>query len=374
MFFNIRTNIFLALVSVVACVPFFAFAFTVPFSRPVDTKVFCGGPDAYQKNLQFLRDRSDKPSSVDTGVNPDFACNLRRFIEASGDKIRIEVMRYEVTKSAAAGDDCSLYQCKEGTNSHPRGFAADLSYGGESMHPSAQSIGKCQRNRVCQWAHANAANFNLQYRLMPGSPCYPGKPETWHVELRGIGCDAAGGGMGGGLFAGLGSLLRSALGTVPQQPLPAQEPTQHMQLTTSAPVTSSSSVSIDGLFGSTQPINLTSYNSSSSAADRLAELAFGTSSMSGRTTTSVPIIVSSTNAAYLIGIQGRNTQSGSQGSGIQSPSQQTFTSPDLSWNMQTSANSISGWGAVLVHLKALLIRIRDALIPFNNTGNTQYMQ
>jgi hypothetical protein len=103
---------------------------------------------------------------------------------------------------------------------------------------------------------------------------------------------------------------------------------------------------------------------SSTAADRLEELAFGPKPAT-TTATSVPLVVSGSDAAMLSGSpQQAATQSVTPSIGAISPSQSTFTSPDLSWGGGAVQQPVTGWQATLVAIRGTLTRILALLTPF----------
>jgi|GEM_PF-5393418 len=348
--------------------------------RPVDKKIFCGqGLEAEQQAKAFLKTRAEKPESID-GLNPEFACNLMNFIKAAPGNITIIVGTYVVTESVATRGVayCRRFQCKEGTNSHPRGFAADLKYNGDDTKPSGPgSPIQCQRNPLCVWAHANAATYGLQYRLMPGHPCFPGREEAWHIELKGTGCDGDTGGFAGnaGPPLGLGDAFRGFLGDKDQtssfaQPaLPGQTlPTTQSVISTFQPGASYAPADVSETTAAPVSLQITGGTNTgtvTSAADRLAALAFGEQKPKPATATSVPLVVSGANAAGLAANLNPVTQHPIQSSGISAASQQTFVSGDLSWQSDTySQGPVTGWQAILITLKATLVRIFAYLEPF----------
>ncbi|OGG57679.1 hypothetical protein A2765_06085 [Candidatus Kaiserbacteria bacterium RIFCSPHIGHO2_01_FULL_56_24] len=105
---------------------------------------------------------------------------------------------------------------------------------------------------------------------------------------------------------------------------------------------------------------------SSSVADQLEQLAFGTSSNpSSENATSVPLIVSGANAAQLNGNQEQTAVSTSSYIGVSSPSQTTFISGDLNWQTDSPPSQpLTGLEAVLVNLKGILLSILQHLVPF----------
>jgi len=111
-----------------------------------------------------------------------------------------------------------------------------------------------------------------------------------------------------------------------------------------------------------------------STADRLEELAFGPRSTTTiGTATSVPLVVSGSNAAILTGTQQNTQTTAGSAQGVSSPSDTTFISGDLSWQGggATVSQPLSGWEAILVTLKATLTQILARLVPFGNRNGIQ---
>lgn len=115
----------------------------------------------------------------------------------------------------------------------------------------------------------------------------------------------------------------------------------------------------------------TTATTSNAAADRLEELAFGgQSTTSTATATSVPLVVSGSDAAVLTGTQQASTTSVTT-QGMISPSQTTFTSGDLAWQDETvSSNPVSGVQAIIITIRAALNRIGQYLVPFGTRNAT----
>lgn len=115
----------------------------------------------------------------------------------------------------------------------------------------------------------------------------------------------------------------------------------------------------------------TNATSTNAAADRLEELAFGGQpTTTNSTATSVPLVVSGSDAAMLTGTQQASTTSVTT-QGVISPSQTTFTSGDLAWQDETvSSNPVSGVQAIIITIRAALNRISQYLVPFGarNSG------
>jgi hypothetical protein len=343
--------------------------------RPVDTKVLSGGCPNPAVAKEYLKTRTGNPASIE-GLNPEFACNLMKLLQAApGGGITISVGVYQVTATVATKGVayCQHYQCQEGTNSHPRGLAADLLYNGTKGPGGNGASAWCHQNALCSWAHQNAASFGLMFRLMPESGCAAGYYEPWHVEIKGVaGCQGTDG-FGGALSAAaaplaIGNAVRSLFGG--QQPAsPAPLPAQQMALSQS-PISafggdatpSESTVSgVSSQLGSTD----TDIPRTSSTADTLEQLAFGNPpAASSMHATSVPLVVSGSNAIGITDTQDSQAQSVSAGN-VTAPSQQTFTSGDLSWQTGNMPEApLSGIEATLAMIKQVLLKLLPYLTPF----------
>lgn len=266
----------------------------------------------------------------------------------------------------------SGFRCDGSNGNHPRGCAADIIWRScqentrghaDSWRCSSDSFDSPEQ----KWIDANGGNapYNIQLRLRFA-------PEGHHVEptnIRGCITGPQVGSGGAAPSAGFTESLRQWMA-----------PQQQMRVTTSQPTVSSQPVSISqnplGAFDNTpQPvepsgvssqINPTVTTSSSTAADRLEELAFGPKpTTTTASATSVPLVVSGSNAAMLVGThQASTTPVSSQG--MISPSQTTFVSGDLSWQDQTiSSNPVSGYQAILITIRAALNRMLQYLVPFD---------
>src|SRR3989344_1375408 len=181
--------------------------------RPVDQKLFCGtGYAGYEAARDYIKTRTGNDSSID-GLTPEFACGLAGFLRAAPSGITVEVGTYAVTASVKTHgvEYCQHRQCIEGTNSHPRGLAVDLFYNGENGSGGSGASAWCRQNALCTWAHQNAHQYGLMFRLMPESGCAAGYYEPWHIELQGVGgCGGTLAGGGGAWGRMVGGMLRYA--------------------------------------------------------------------------------------------------------------------------------------------------------------------
>jgi hypothetical protein len=271
----------------------------------------------------------------------------------------------------------SGYRC-DGTNgNHTRGCAADIIWRSCQKNTRGHANPwRCSSDTFDspeqKWIDANGRNapYNIQLRLRFA-------PEGHHVEPTNTqGCITGPmvSGSGAAPSAGFTESLRQWLA-----------PQQQVQATPSQPAISSQPVSISqnplGAFDiEPQPaeptavssqINPTAHSSSSTAADRLEELAFGPKPATSTTATSVPLVVSGSNAAMLVGTQQASTTAVTSSQGVISPSQTTFVSGDLSWQDPTiSSAPVSGVQAILITIRAALNRMLQYLVPFNTETHT----
>jgi len=232
-----------------------------------------------------------------------------------------------------------------------------------------------------KWIDENGKNapYKIHLRLRKA-------PEGHHVEpVDTQGCTTGptveSGGSGTTPLSGLSDAVRRAFGM----------PTQQAQPAVSQPaIPSQPAYSSQSPLSSYQEPHITSGNTSgvssqissgsggttngTSIADTLERLAFGIKATTSiGTATSVPLVVSGSDAA---GITSSQDQGGQQtiASTIGSiPSQQTFISGDLSWQSESSFSApLSGWEAILVTLKAALLRILQYLQPFGSRSTDVY--
>lgn len=112
----------------------------------------------------------------------------------------------------------------------------------------------------------------------------------------------------------------------------------------------------------------TTSTSTSSIADRLEELAFGSSTQQQTShATSVPLVVTGAQAVALAGVQNQTQVEAVPTQGISSPSQSTFASGDLSWQGGSGASytqPLTGWQATLANVATILRQVLVYLQPF----------
>ena len=297
----------------------------------------------------------------------------------------------------------SGFRCDGSNGNHPRGCAVDIIWRSCQIDPKPTPRGKdpwyCSSDRYDapeqKWIDANGKNapYKIHLRLRKA-------PEGHHVEpVDTQGCITGPVvGSGDAPFSGVSDAVRRAFGMSTQQPAyssqgayPSQpisqgqspissyQPQQGIAVTTGTGATSGAGASSDSgayagenvdIVGVSSQIGATSGGGTThatTAADRLEELAFGTgtNASAGTNATSVPLIVSGSNAVGITGTQNPTTNLQYASSQI-SPTQQTFISGDLSWQGENTLQSsgLSGWDAIFVTIKATLNRILQLLQPF----------
>ena len=155
----------------------------------------------------------------------------------------------------------------------------------------------------------------------------------------------------------------------PQQ---TQPPQQVISATPSQPTSASQNPlaafqepqTIGGVSGQ---LNMTATaTSTNSVADRLEILAFPTTTQSGGSATTVPLVVSGEQAAQLSAGQQTTPTPTYAGQGDVSPSQSTFISGDLSWQgAPQPPQQLTGFQATLANVRTILERILAFITPFN---------
>jgi hypothetical protein len=188
-------------------------------------------------------------------------------------------------------------------------------------------------------------------------------------NAEGLGDTSSGGGGGfgaGSPTAGFAESLRQWIAPPPAQPAIPSQPAQSISQSQNPLESFSENDAENEIGGVSSQINTGAISSgSSTAADRLEELAFGPKPAT-TTATSVPLVVSGSNAAILSGTpQNAQTTSVTPNQGMSAPSQTTFVSGDLSWQSGISTQGpLTGWDAIFVTIRATLNRILALITPF----------
>lgn len=351
-------------------------ALAAPMERPVDAQLFCGqGKEGYAAAVAYIQTRATDAASI-AKLTPEFACSLAAFLKAAPSAIGVKVGWYEVSASVATHgvSYCQRFQCKEGTNSHPRGLAADLLFGDTKGPGGNAGPAWCAQSTLCTWAHQNANSFGLMFRLMPNSGCAAGYFEPWHIELKGVagcqGSDTFAGASASAAPLGIGNAFRSMIGNSSPSPQPAQSTTAAQPLSqTQSPLTSfeaSPSQNIAQVPSSPVTETTNSASTANDAADRLAQLVFNEPVVATSTATSVPLIVSGAEAASLRATAQEVETASVTTTDVPAATHQTFISQDLSWQTGTlhEENPVQGWEAILIAIRSALMRMLPYLEPF----------
>jgi hypothetical protein len=317
------------------------------------------------RGTQCYRSQTDRILKL----NPQFAVGLAKAL--------VEIEKLYGGKNIIQ----SGYRC-DGTNgNHTRGCAADIIWRSCQTNTRGHSSPwRCASDTFDspeqRWIDANGRNapYNIQLRLRFA-------PEGHHVEPTNTqGC------ITGPMVSGSGAAPSSGIAESVRQWL-TPEPQPQTQARPAQPAVSSQPVSISqnplGAFdfdvepqlaepeGVSSQINPTVGPSTGKAADRLEELAFGPKATSTpSSTSSVPLVVTGSNAAMLVGTHQASTTAAASSQGVISPSQTTFVSGDLSWQDETiSSAPVSGVQAILITIRAALNRMLQYLVPFNAHEN-----
>ncbi len=358
----------LVLLSLVLATPAFA------AERAVDQKLFCGeGMSGYQDAVTYIKSRARDKASIDK-LTPEFACSLASLLKAGPPGLGVNVGWYPVTASVKTMgvSYCQHYECKEGTMSHPRGLAADLTFGvPQNKGKGTGGTGAanfCAHNALCAWVHQNAGNFGLMFRLMPDSGCAAGYYEPWHIEMKGVGnCQGNDNFKSGGQQIaaplGIGNKVRAALGqpqalpapqlaAIPTAPAQAQEMMSSFN-TTEIPKTTAANAS---------PTNGAARTPAEIAAE-LERIAALPPTASPVPSTAAPIPISGISVANITSSAQAHAQPQPVVSGVISVSDQTFASNEL--NSQTDTyNDANQLPPLLRTIQETLTRMRPYLTPF----------
>lgn len=224
-----------------------------------------------------------------------------------------------------------------------------------------------------QWmrAHARGSGLGILGNWDPGHfQDGSGKNgQCGACQAEGIMETSVGGGGGFGSrspSAGFTDSLRQWLVPQSAQPVAPTQPAQSVSPSQNPLDSFNENENVNEIDGVSSQIDTgTITTGSSTAADRLEELAFGPKPAT-TTATSVPLVVSGSNAVVLSGTsQNAQTTSIPPIQGVISPSQTTFVSGDLSWQSGISTQGpLTGWDAIFVTIRATLNRILILLTPF----------
>lgn len=358
--------------------------------RPADIAILHGGcefnpypilEERYKasRNVQITpRVDSDSPS-LRQGISPSLACRLVKFFQYAEKERGCRLSIISAYRSAQQqADMCGNGRAgcaAAGRSCHQYGLAVDIG-GSDSCVAWARSVlGDVKKN-----SRAGAQEFKLHFPYSgdhiqcaenAAAACNPGTrqcdgssriiPELAHSAPS--------------PSAAFSESLRqwfSPPQATPAQPAIPSQPVQQSQNPLNAFNESTSTGEFGGV--SSQLNTGTMSTGSSTAADRLEELAFGPKPATSTTSTatSVPLVVSGSNAAVLTGTQQASTTAVIPTQGVISPSQTTFTSGDLSWQDGTvSSAPVSGVQAILITIRSALTRMLQYLVPFSARGDLQ---
>ena len=320
---------------------------------------------------QFLQQHATKKVNVGC-FNPEFAERLQNLLQAVPggsiptvtDGYRSPEEQARLPKGSTTVGPCGSY--------HQYGLAADFNETDE---------------KTLQWMRVNASRFGLSpvTNANPVTGCTRSSHpfcDSGHIQMQGAlpprnQCGQCSGGTGYGSLeaapGGGGSPISSFTNAIRQWLNPQPEQLQQ-QPVSQQPLSQSPLDSFQTASSSNTTINnnVNVNENTNSVADTLEELAFGSgTATSTAATSSVPLVVSGSDA---VGISSNQNQPGNQqtsDSGISSPSQQTFISGDLSWQDGSNAGPpLTGWSAMLATIKATLNRILQLLQPF---GGEEYI-
>lgn len=293
-------------------------------------------------------------------LNPQFAQKLKAFMEKvpggppeiTGAYRTFQEQQNIINK----GDGATRVKTPCGSN-HPYGLAVDFN------NTSRQTV---------QWMRNNLEDTGItvigewDFAHFQNSPSRIGPCGACQAEGLGdtsIGGSGGPGGASGSPISAFSNAIRQWMNPQPQPP--QQQPTPQQPLSQSPLDSFQTASSSNTNLNSNINVN-TNDTDVPSVADQLEELAFGSgTATSSASTTSVPLVVSGSDA---VGISSNQNPTGNQqtsGSGISSPSQQTFISGDLSWQGGSiTGTPLTGWQATLAAIKATLLRILVYLKPF----------
>lgn len=260
--------------------------------------------------------------------------------------------------------------CGRGKGSGPNGCPTNLSGYLGCPHVKGYGMDINDKNRNRLHALLSFARQSGKFSMVG----VPGTNDIWHIEAASCGNPNFNPNPDlrdnwSGVTSPTSSLfnsVRGALGIPTQQAQPfVSQPAYPSQPASVAPLSAFENTNTNPDVSSQITGSVTT-SGSSSAANRLEELAFGPIATSSRSATSVPIVISGANASFLFGNQQASTSAVTPTYGFISP-QTTFISGDLSWQNDTvSSQPVSGIQAILITIRATLLRILHYLTPFGN--------
>lgn len=403
-----RAHLISATISIITLItPLMLVASTSPTDAPITGSDACNNPNlrpadrvvlkcndypaavAYLKSVRREGLSRCAPPENDAnidGLNQTFAICAAHFIRAYqeryGQIIIRSAFRSGEAGSAEDGGSRSANQCAGGapSSNHMRGVAMDINPADDSKYAT-----------LWKFASDNP-QFGICFPHQDGGTNTTGYYDRPHMILAGIGGSEGAACARQGVTQpcsglptnikntpiqtasaaptqGVTNALRQAFGLPTQQTqaISAQSAVPSQPIHSSqSPLSSFQDTSVTSGVSSQINSPLEASSSTSSAADRLEELAFGPKPATS-TATSVPLIVSGANTVMLTGVQTASTTPVAA-QGVVSPTQTTFISGDLSWQPTDPqiTQPLSGYAAILATIKAALQRTLLYLQPFGS--------
>lgn len=347
--------------------------------RPADIVILQGGCELnpypilesrYKSSNVHITPRGDGDNlNLTGGINPSLACRLVKFFEYAEKNhgcrnIKIISAYRSAQQQENLCGDGGTGCAPAGKSCHQYGLAIDISSSCTEWMRSF--LGKKNPNS------AGAQQFQLHFPYSGDHiQCIENIGASCNPNTRG--CDGK-----AGITPELGVVRRppptTAFSNAVRQWLAPQQsqPQQVVTATPSQPASASQNPltafqepqTIGGVSG--QLTMTPAATNTNSVADRLEALAFPTTTQTGSTATTVPLVISGAQAVQLSAGQQAPTTPTYTGSGAVSPSQSTFISGDLSWQGAPQVpQTLTGFQATLANVRAILERILAFLTPFN---------
>lgn len=324
-----------------------------------------------------------------TRLNDTFATCAAQFLKAYTERYGTiyitSAFRDDRPGSAQDGSGQSANKCAGGVNgsNHSIGIAMDVNPANDSLYPTLWKFASDNPQfGICfphQYGGANTTGLrDRPHMVLAGSVNGRCGGECMACSKQGVTASCSGTPTNirttpyqSSPTAGIAQSLRNWLS--PQQPQTQPQPQIAPTVSQPAPVSQNplsafqqqqQPQTIGGVSGQLTMTPVTP--TGSTVADRLETLAFPTTTETGSTATTVPIIVSQNQAAQLTAEQPVAVTPVNGGSGTVAPSQTTFISGDLSWQgAPQPPQQLTGFQATLANVRAILERILEFLTPFN---------
>lgn len=321
-----------------------------------------------------------------TRLNDTFATCAAQFLKAYTERYGAiyvtSAFRDATPGSAQNGSGKSANQCAGGVNgsNHSIGTAMDVNPASDSLYPTLWKFASDNPQfGICfphQYGGANTTGLrDRPHMVLAGS--VNGRCGGECTACRNQGVTASCSGTPTNIrttpiqtspTAGIAQSVRNWLSPQQSQPQPQQvnvptitQPTSGSQNPLNAFQEPQTIGGVSGQLTMTPAASTTN-----SVADRLETLAFPTTTQTGSTATTVPLIVTGQQAVQLASTQQATGTPINTGTGVISPSQSTFISGDLSWQGASQPpQQLTGFQATLANVRAILERILAFLTPFN---------